>query len=64
MKYEYKTMGFETKGLSGGKVDYHKFEEMLNQLGASGWELVNSLPSNRDFGHTGYIISIFKRPMQ
>jgi len=59
MKYEYKTVGFQIKGL-----DYREFNETLNELGALGWELVNSMPSNRDFGHTGYIISIFKRPLQ
>jgi len=64
MKYEYKTLTLQADGLFGGKVDNHDFEEQLNQLGAEGWELVNSLASAVTYGKTAYIISIFKRSIQ
>lgn len=61
MKFEYKMETYETKGLWGGIVNNEDFEAKLNQLGAEGWELVNSLPSTEIQGRTSYIISIFKR---
>lgn len=64
MKYEYKTLTTQAEGLFGGKVNDQEFEATLNQLGAEGWELVNSLASAVSYGKTGYIISIFKRAIQ
>lgn len=61
MNYEYKTLTLQAEGLFGGKVDSQGFEEQLNQLGAEGWELVNSFASAVSYGKTGYVISIFKR---
>lgn len=60
-QYEYKTISTDAKGFLGGKVDIESFEAQLNELGAQGWELVETLASNQDFGSTRYIVSIFKR---
>lgn len=50
IKYEYKVLKFDVKGLFGGKVDLGEVEAQLNRHGADGWELshiseiVNSAP--------------------
>lgn len=60
-KFEYKTLFTDAKGLFGGRVDEYSFQRELNELGAQGWELVNTVPSAQSYGSTRWIISIFKR---
>lgn len=60
-KFEYYTWVFKVCDISGGKLDVHDFMNGLNKLGAEGWELINSVPSNEGFGHTRKTVYIFKR---
>ena len=62
--YEYKLLNTAAKGLMGGKVDLQSMSVELNQLGQDGWELIEIISSNQDFGSTRYIISVFKREIQ
>lgn len=41
MKWEYRIIKVEAKGLAGGKFDHNEFEQLMNDLGNQGWELVN-----------------------
>lgn len=41
MKWEYKTVQFEYKGLFSSKLDADALQDDLNNLGNSGWELVD-----------------------
>jgi hypothetical protein len=63
-KYEYKTLFTDAKGVLGGKVDQDAFQYELNDLGAQGWELVNTVAAAQSYGSTRWIISIFKRQLQ
>jgi len=60
-QYEYKTLYTDAKGISGGKVNQDEFQEALNNMGAQGWELVNTFPTAQDYGRTRWVISVFKR---
>ncbi len=62
-KFEYKTVFTDTKGFTGGKVDQNAFQNVLNELGAEGWDLISTVPVAQGYGSTRSIISIFKRPM-
>ncbi|MDL2274009.1 DUF4177 domain-containing protein [Oscillospiraceae bacterium OttesenSCG-928-G22] len=59
-RFEYFTLVYDTKGLSGGKVE-PDFQDRLNELGSEGWELVNSVATNQGNGFTRCIVAIFKR---
>lgn len=61
--WEYKTIELAAHGFLGGKIDRAKFEEMLNSLGAQGWELVSAFDTNQGYGATRDVIAIFKRPI-
>lgn len=60
-KYEYKLLSTDAKGILGGKIDLNGMSCELNQLGQEGWELIEVISSNQDFGSTRYIVSVFKR---
>ena len=64
MKWEYKTIKLETKGIFGGKFDETKLDNFMNQLGAQGWELASSFGTNQSFGESRDIVVIFKRTKQ
>ena len=61
MKWEYKTIKFATKGLSGGKLDEQKLDDFMNQLGEQGWELVSAFDTNQAYGATRDVVAVFKR---
>lgn len=60
-KFEYKLMKTDAKGILGGKVNIEELEYDLNQLGQQGWELMENIGMNQDYGSTRYLISVFKR---
>ncbi|MGX8796208.1 DUF4177 domain-containing protein [Fusibacter sp. JL298sf-3] len=60
-QWEYHTEQFETKGFSGGKLDIAAFNARLNQLGAQGWELVNTFDTNMVDGMSRFVVAVFKR---
>lgn len=61
MKWEYKTIKLATTGFSGGKLDEHKLDEYMNQLGEQGWELVSAFDTNKGSGESRDIVAVFKR---
>ena len=61
MKWEYKTMKLQAKGFTGGKFDEVKLDQMMNELGAQGWELVAGFDTNKGYGETRDVVIIFKR---
>ena len=63
-RFEYKTLVTDAKGALGGKVDIEDFDSTLNEMGAEGWELVQSIASAQSYGSTRYILSTFKRELQ
>lgn len=40
-KFEYKTLKIEPKGIWGTKLDPIEIDNILNQMGHEGWELVS-----------------------
>ena len=61
MQWEYKTIKLSTKGFLGGKFDEAALDEVMNQLGSEGWELVTGFDTNQRPGETRDIVVIFKR---
>lgn len=61
MEWEYKVLKTDTTGFAGGKVNENKFEQILNEWGRQGWELVNAFDTNQNYGASRHIVSIFKR---
>jgi len=63
-RYEYKTLFTDAKGFLGGKVDQMEFHNELNDLGAKGWELVNTVAAAQSYGRSRWLISVFKRKVE
>lgn len=60
-RWEYKTIKFETKGMLGGILDIDNFNDQLNSLGRSGWELVSCFDTNQSQGASREVVAVFKR---
>ena len=60
-KFEYQTKVIDTKFSWRGKVNTEGFNQILNDMGREGWELVEVTASNQGFGNTESFICIFKR---
>jgi len=63
-RWEYKTIKFGLKGLTGGKLETEDFDYELNKLGDQGWELVSCFTSNASNGYSRDAIAVFKRKKQ
>jgi hypothetical protein len=65
MKWEYKTIKVDSKKTFGGvKFDENTFDNILNELGQQGWELVSAVSVNQGWGESKHIVGILKRPIQ
>ena len=62
MKFEYKIITIDTKGVFSKKINNSEIENEYNKYGKDGWELVSTI-SNNDGGYTKQIISMFKRQL-
>ena len=63
MRWEYKVLKLAATGFwVGGNLDEEKYEQLLNELGGEGWELVSSFDTNKAHGSTRDVISVLKRP--
>ncbi|QNU67556.1 DUF4177 domain-containing protein [Ruminiclostridium herbifermentans] len=62
LKWEYKVIEAECKGLLGGQIDIQNFSDDLNILGKDGWEVASSFTLNIGQGTTRKVITILKRP--
>lgn len=62
--WEYKTIKVETKGFNGGILETEEFEEELNRMGLSGWELVSTLVTAMGSGTSREAVAVFKRPLE
>jgi len=62
MRWEYKTLKVDVKGLFGGQIDESAFGQQLNSLGAEGWELQTAFDPKDWNGSARQIICVFKRP--
>lgn len=60
-KWEYRTIKYKTGGFLGGKVKEDEFEQILNEAGYEGWELVSCFDTNEANGQSKDIIAVFKR---
>jgi hypothetical protein len=63
MKWEYKSIRFETHGFRGGILETAEFDRVLNEMGQQGWELVIVFDTNDASGSTRFVIATFKRQM-
>lgn len=64
MKWEYRTLVFDTSGwFLGGQLDGKQFNDRLNVAGEEGWELVSVFDTNFLHGQTREVIAVLKRPM-
>jgi hypothetical protein len=61
-KWEYKTLKFKVGTFWGGvKVNENDFENILNEAGDAGWELVSCLDTSEHQGQSKELIVILKR---
>lgn len=60
-KWEYRSIKVNTKGFTGGILEVSDFNDELNMLGEEGWELVSCFTTNRSYGESREVISVFKR---
>jgi hypothetical protein len=65
MKWEYKTIKLNTsKYILASVFEEGKLDQIMNQMGAEGWELVTAFDTNVGSGQTKDIVAIFKRQQQ
>ncbi len=62
MTWQYRTETLKATGFTGGHVDTTDMDQLLNNLGHEGWELVNSFATQASNGHTRLVVFVFKRP--
>lgn len=63
MKYEYKVLKFDVKGLISRKVNTGDMETQLNQFGAESWELFQISEILSDHGTTAMLVATLRRPL-
>ncbi len=62
MKWKYKTIKFAPKGwFTGGRVDERQLDDLMNELGQDGWELVSGFNVTQAYGSSKSIVFIFKK---
>ncbi len=62
VRWEYKTIHYDTVAFLTGKLDVVGLEKVLNDSGREGWELVNMAPHiTRLGGKGGGMVLVFKR---
>lgn len=62
--WEYDVVQTNIDGFFGPNIDLDRFREYMNQQGADGWELVNTVDVNRGSGRTTDLLFFFKRPLK
>ena len=62
-KFEYKTLEFEASGnfIRTINIDSKKLEEILNEMGEDGWEMIHPVDYAIGYGTTQKVILFFKR---
>lgn len=60
-QWEYKSLLINVSAWLGPKIDTEGLDEVLNNYGANGWELVSAFDVNRYHGETGALMVMFKR---
>lgn len=61
-EWEYRTIKFYAKRtFGGGKIDEIELENVLNEFGARGWELVTILPATVGNGELWDFVAVLKR---
>jgi hypothetical protein len=61
-RWEYKSLLIDVTGFWGPNIDSSGLEEVLNQHGSDGWELVSAFDINRGHGATAALMVLLKRP--
>ena len=64
MEFEYKVIVINLKGFFSSKIDIAETEEMLDEYGEEGWELVSAIPNCGYKGETDSYTLFFKRQKQ
>lgn len=64
MKYEYKVLKFDLKGVFSRKVDSSDMETQLNQFGAEGWDLFHISEILEEMGQTKFLLATMRRPLR
>lgn len=65
MRWEYRTLTIPREGgfFATGQADTEKADQLLNALGAEGWELVSTTPTTVS-GNLVELLCVLKRPRQ
>ncbi len=62
MLWEYNTAKLKLRGFLGGKINQADLDNVLEEAGNQGWELVSIVASNLYQGRTQDAAMVFKRP--
>lgn len=60
--WEYNVLQSNVDGFFGPNIDVDYLKQLMDEQGASGWELVNTVDINRGKGRTTDLLFVFKRP--
>ena len=63
MKYEYKIISFDVKGLFSRKISSPDIEKELNEYGSEGWKLIKMSEISADVGNTVKMVATMERPI-
>jgi hypothetical protein len=62
IRWEYKSIEFNTSGWLSLNYDPSTVDAKLNQLGKDGWELVSTTGLNEHYGRTIRLVVFLRRP--
>ena len=63
-KWEYKIVKLKIDRFFDSDIRASKVENLLNEHGANGWELVNVFDLNMDKGKSSIVVATMKRVIQ
>ncbi len=65
-KFEYRTEQFDLRGgiFTRTKINKSDFDNLVNSLGAKGWELVSCSTAAESYGRSNFLFLIFKREIE
>jgi len=64
MRFKYKCVVFESKGVLGGQLNAQDFQKELNKYGLQGWEVISITDSEHANGRTRETLVTMKKILE
>ena len=64
MRFKYKCVIFESKGVLGGHLDAEEFQQALNKYGLQGWEVISINDTENSKGRSRETMVTMKKAIE